>query len=189
MATTKKSTSSSTRSRSNSGSSGTRTRSTRSKPASRDNSPFRRAVPFTALLVAGVLLALFYVHLDTRIEKQAKDVVAVETEIREATHAVNAERNAWERMLTAQSLTATIHHHGLDMSFPGPSQRVVLTNHDEWVRRQTAMAAVARLPLEKAPVLTVSAAAAATTPDLAPPPVWARRFLNVSTTAQESHNQ
>jgi len=180
MATTKKSTSSSS---SRSRSSTTRTRSTRSKPASRDNSPFRRAVPFTALLVAGVLLALFYVHLDTRIEKQAKDVVGVQEEIREARHAENAERNAWERMLNPQSLTGTIHHHGLDMSFPGPNQRVVLTNHDEWVRRQTAMAADARLPLEKAPALTVSAAAAATTPELAPPPVWARRFLHVSTDA------
>jgi len=181
MATTKKSTSTSSRSRASS----TRTRSTRSKPASRDNSPFRRAVPFTALLVAGVLLALFYVHLDTRIEKQAKDVVAVQEDIREATHAVNAERNAWERMLTAQSLTATIHHHGLDMTFPGSNQRVQLSNNDDWVRRQTAMAVVARLPLEKAPALVVSEAAAATTPELAPPPVWARRFLHVSTTPNE----
>jgi len=159
----------------------TRTRSTRSKPASRDNSPFRRAVPFTALLVIGVLLALFYVHLDTRIEKQAKSVATVEEEIRAAQHARNAERNAWERMLNPPNLTATMHHHGLDMSFPGPSQRVLLSNHDDWVRRQTAMAAVARLPLEKAPALTVSAAAAATTSELDAPPVWARRFLHVST--------
>lgn len=113
-------------------------------------SPFRSMLPLAVTLIIGLGMVLVYVSLDAQIEVQAKKVVEVEEEINKAHNEYSAQLNDWQHTLQPSNLIRLMTNRDVDMHFPEPRERIVMSNHDVWIRRQTAKASVRFEPLPQA---------------------------------------